>query len=776
MYHVSWDIDTNGILLSGTRPEDERLAVRDSEMRPVFHEELDLLGVDHWIYAPSEAPLLWAVGRDYYCRGELVARAKGGSFYEKPTIEYVVEGLELKPIEVAEMSRRNAALLDGLAQRAIEFIRREYEQRQGKVDVISVAFSGGKDSVAVLDLVQRALPPDAFMVVFGDTTMELSATYEAVEAAKRHWPQLTFLTARSHLPAVETWKLFGPPSRMHRWCCSVHKSVPSLLLLREVAGTPSLQALVFDGIRWAESQRRSTYDATTVGGKHLIQVNASPIIAWSSAEVYAYTFSRADADGGHSLPVNTGYRHGLARVGCAVCPFASSWGEAITGHAYAGCIAPLLEELDRYGARDSRSGEGLRDYVASGQWKMRSGGRSVGGGGNHVDLAERSADMSFVIRNPQESWAEWAKTVGEPSLTGPGAGTIQSDLGHHPFSISTQPHSVEVHLPGLAREDKNAVRYFKAVAHKAAYCVRCRACEVECPTGALSVNGRVEIDLVKCVHCHNCLTFVDKGCWRAKSITVSVKGAGMKGINAYQTFGMSKGWLDEYLGNPNGWWKQNSLGPRQFEAMKVWLDHAGVLDRGSTDLTAFGDRIRSLGSGSLLSWAAIWVQLARRSVLVRWYATQVPFGSAYSKDELIGALGEELSPRTLSNALVSLFRLLEDTPLGVDLGLGVVTRTGRAIDRLTKAGSHSVPPLAVLYALYEYAENLDKFAFSISEIVETKEGGPACLFGLARDELIGTLRGLSSQHSQLIKTELARGLENVFLEPTYGSDSILGIT
>ena len=54
-----------------------------------------------------------------------------------------------------------------------------------RVDVFYVAFSGGKDSVVALDLVQRALPHNKFKVLFGDTGMEFPDTYEAVEETKK---------------------------------------------------------------------------------------------------------------------------------------------------------------------------------------------------------------------------------------------------------------------------------------------------------------------------------------------------------------------------------------------------------------------------------------------------------------------------------------------------------------------------------------------------------------------------------------------------------------
>jgi len=78
------------------------------------------------------------------------------------------------------------------------------EDMRSRVEAMVVAFSGGKDSLTALDLVQRALPPDAFFVIFGDTGMELKVTHQAVECAKAHWPNLRFHTARSHMTAVES--------------------------------------------------------------------------------------------------------------------------------------------------------------------------------------------------------------------------------------------------------------------------------------------------------------------------------------------------------------------------------------------------------------------------------------------------------------------------------------------------------------------------------------------------------------------------------------------
>ena len=99
-----------------------------------------------------------------------------------------------------------------------------------------VAFSGGKDSVVLLELVKKALPKSSFVVVFGDTGMEFPDTYNVIDRIEKqcHDEKIEFYRASSHLNPEDSWRLFGPPSRVLRWCCSVHKSAPQTLKLREV--------------------------------------------------------------------------------------------------------------------------------------------------------------------------------------------------------------------------------------------------------------------------------------------------------------------------------------------------------------------------------------------------------------------------------------------------------------------------------------------------------------------------------------------------------------
>jgi len=50
-----------------------------------------------------------------------------------------------------------------------------------------VSFSAGKDSQVILDIVSKVIPPEDYIVIFTDTTMEIPPTYEAFEETKRKY-------------------------------------------------------------------------------------------------------------------------------------------------------------------------------------------------------------------------------------------------------------------------------------------------------------------------------------------------------------------------------------------------------------------------------------------------------------------------------------------------------------------------------------------------------------------------------------------------------------
>jgi|LFRM01.1.fsa_nt_gb phosphoadenosine phosphosulfate reductase len=774
MYEICWDRDTGGIFLS-----DEKMDGIRGETRPVFFEELDLLGFDkYWNYPRAEEPLLWAVGgRKYYYQGELVAEAKGGGLFSSPELIIKKNRLSLKPVNVKEMIARNNALLQGLVQQSIKFIWRSYEEYRRKVDIIAVAFSAGKDSIVLLDLIQRTLEPGQFVIVFGDTGMEISDTYKALEAAKQRWPHLTFHTAKSAKGARLTWQEMGPPSRIHRWCCVVHKSAPTLLLLRRLAGKDAVKALIFDGVRHEESARRLAYSAITEGGKHKLQINASPIITWNAGEIFLYLFSRR-------LFLNKAYRFGVTRVGCSVCPMAAKWWDVISWKVYRQDMEDFIDELRTYAVRIGVSEQDVDNYIEEGNWKGRAGGRYLPNGGNRVIEQIEGNKVIFSLRQPAEDWEEWAKTLGRLVRTGKDQGFIERGDVSYPYQIRRFNNSIVIEVDGLGHADRYVFSAFRAVALKSAYCTHCQGCQVECPTGALNITDKVKIG-ENCTACGLCLNLHGTACLAAKSLIVSkggldVKSNDRKVLHTYQHFGMEKEWLTNFFISGKKWVSHNNLGNRQFDAMLMWLKHAELItgSKESLDITELGEKLAQRSTEDILTWAVVWTNLVRNSAPVRWYATQVPWGSIMTKKEWVDEIGKiyPQSESTRKNAMTALFNLLTKTPLGSELGLGEKTEPSNKIGgALYKKGWDKPLPAAILYSLYRYAEKKGRYELTVKELYEGAEEGPYIAFGIDEGRLKGILKGLSARGDGYIKTSIVRDLDNIFLDQGRKAIDVLDI-
>jgi len=778
VYKVCWDPESKGVLLTLTDIENSM----DGTVRPVFYEELDLLGLDrYWQYPHADGPLLWAKGRHYFYDCQEVATVEGGGYFVKPNVVVKLEDLSLEPVDVNLMVEKNKTFINGLTEKAMRFVEQKYKRFRPRVDVAAVSFSGGKDSMVLLDLVQRTLNPDQYVVVFNDTWMELSDTYKVVEEAKKRWPQLNFYTAKSEKDAETTWREMGPPSRLIRWCCTVHKSAPTLLMLRTLAGKPSVTALIVEGVRREESQRRSVYSDVAIGYKHDTQTNIRPIIDWSSTEIYLYTFARR-------LPLNRAYRYGLARVGCSVCPFASGWSEYVIQNVYGGEVETLLDALFEYASMFTKEKDDLTEFVSSGKWKSRASGSSLGFGKELPTKSFNGCSLMFAIRNPNENWAEWVKAVGNVVMEG----DIQGQLNVRDPSNPSSPQKIlefqlqkdgdveVITVNGLSSDDKETIKRLGWVATKVSYCTHCQACQVECPTGALHITTtKVTIDQDRCIHCAECLWFGGKVCLGAKSLKMKEGAKVMSNSRIYLTdysgFGIRQEWLRKLVEVGENWSLQSSgLGNKQFSGLRSWLKHAEIDISGKGMLSI--DLLREFGSDSDFTWAVIWTNLARNSQIVRWYISQVKWGSVVSKDDCVKMTAEYFpnhTERTRRNAVTAIFELFTKSPIGSRLGIGIPSMNSRQ-QRVEKRGW--VKPLGdvILYSLYRFAETNNRYEFTLNELYNSESyESPYALFGLAQTKLMSILRGISSTRPDLVRVEFVRDLDNVYLNRNYSPKEVL---
>ena len=126
MFKVEWDIETGGVKLSSKVTKDT-LGISP---RPVWHEELDLLKLDNlgFTYPHTDAPILWAVNKQYWYRGRMIFEVKGANIYDSPTVVLAseVKPMALEPVDVNAMLERNADQMFLIESEAIEFIRDTY--------------------------------------------------------------------------------------------------------------------------------------------------------------------------------------------------------------------------------------------------------------------------------------------------------------------------------------------------------------------------------------------------------------------------------------------------------------------------------------------------------------------------------------------------------------------------------------------------------------------------------------------------------------------------
>ena len=776
MYGYEWT-DKNGIYRLSVNSKIEK------EIRPVFKEELDYFGFnEHWTYPDTKAPLLWAEGiRRYVLNGTCVAEAVGGGFYTKPTIKYLQEGLNLEPIDVEVLWQENERLMLGLEKTSMDLIRKTYKKYSEDEMTFAVAFSGGKDSLVLLDLVARTLSPEKFSVVFSNTGMELSTTLQSVEKAKQHWPSLKFYEAKSHLDPEDSWEEFGPPGRRMRWCCAVHKSVPTILLLREITGNYNIKAVVFDGVRAEESAARADRDEISVGAKNINQTNCSPILKWGTSELFIYLLH-------NNILFNDAYRLGLFRVGCIVCPMSSAWWDGIVNDSYPDEMHALLSKVEKYAEATKPESEVVK-FIEQGGWKARMGGRGLPNGGNRVVEKIVGDRISFSFIEHSQNWLDVCNILGP--IVYKDEKTYTQIIGKQEFQFEIiEGDTLTVSYWPESKMDRFVKSHLRGVANKTAYCFGCKACEVQCPVNAFSIteDGHIYIREEKCVHCYNCIEFTNgKGCLAAKSLSITGGGNGMdlKGMNRYQHFGLRRPWLEHFFANREDCFTMGILGNRQYDSLKVWLREGGLLSASgkgekSGVPTPLFEKVQPLGGGNPLTWAIIWTNLAYNSIIVKWYMLHAPAGEIYEKNDLVFLLGDDYSKSTRDNAVTALLETFRHSPIGTVLKQGIPIPNGNSF-KFSKQGWNTPDAVAILYALYMWAEATGRYTFTLSQMAsargnaDAKGVDPVSIFGINPDRFKDILQDIALQFDKYIRTTFVADLDNVQLFPEYKSIDILDL-
>ncbi len=773
MYSYSWDTETGGLLLNSSPLHFSK------EPRPVFSRELDLLGFDqYWNYDRDDSvPLMWAEANNYIYRGRHVATVKGGNLKEKPQV-VIIESPEednkpLRKVNLELMSQKNASILQALTQQTMKQIYNSFIKYKKKgVDVFYVAFSGGKDSIVTFDLVQKALPHDDFKVLFGDTGMEFPDTYETVNHFERICKELgiEFIRSKSHYSPEFTWSRFGPPATVNRWCCSVHKTAPQILALRQLTGMPNFTGMAFIGVRSSESASRSDYDYISLGEKHKGQWSFNPILEWNSAELFAYIFAE-------HLYINKAYVKGNRRAGCLVCPNSADRSEYLRQRCYPEEFNALLSSIESvYSGRFEKSR--LDQFILNGGWRARKNGRDLNIKPNYEETIIGN-DIIIDIDRPKSDWREWIKTIGVlNSEKSPYLIEFQGLLFE--FMLVRTNDSLQVKINAeLQKTNPNFVKLFKNVFRKTASCIQCRVCEADCPHGALHMeNGKLHIDR-NCKHCSMCHK-VEKGCLIYKSLEQPKGETKMasKSLNCYSTHAPLLDWFTQFFKYKSDFAKNHSLGSNMFDFFKRFLKDAELMN--NNQLGYLVRVIDTIGLDNESSWALMFSNLVY-SPQFNWFVSELDFNEILSKEYVTSQLIENpgVNGDRAAGDIWRSFTRIADLPFS-RVGFGSMQKEKNKAVSITRIPWATPDPRVILYSLYKFSEACGGYyQFTLSRLydrnVESDGVTPYQIFGMGEEEMKQILVGLQANYADFISTTFTYDLDNINLKEDKTSLDVLSL-
>ncbi|MHC1597329.1 MAG: phosphoadenosine phosphosulfate reductase domain-containing protein [Methermicoccaceae archaeon] len=402
-----------------------------------------------------------------------------------------------------KMVEASLPALRAMRDEALAFIR---EVAEGTTLPLTVSYSGGKDSLAVLLLCLEVL--DRVDVLFANTGLEFPETCENVhDVVRAHGLRLVESDANGAF--WEALEGFGPPSVERRWCCKVCKLGPLASLIAEHYPEGCVS---FIGQRRYESVARAKSHRVWRNPWVINQVGAAPIQNWTSMHVWLYLFHKH----AHYNPL---YEMGYDRIGCWMCPSSS--------------VADLMNLKSTHPDLSLRWEKALLEYARahglSDEWAMLGFWRWSKPPHELEQLEKRlgiecvpipSTTFEFSITTGVRTCTGGFSAEGRfsggldiPMLASSGQLRIIGRTHATDRAIIARKGKTKVHVyasgavVARAESEKDAqdvLKLAELLIRRAHACTGCGACVPYCPQGAIELKERATIT-EQCTACGRCL-------------------------------------------------------------------------------------------------------------------------------------------------------------------------------------------------------------------------------------------------------------------------------
>jgi phosphoadenosine phosphosulfate reductase len=183
-------------------------------------------------------------------------------------------------------------------KQSLQIIKGLYDEKKENI----LAFSGGKDSVAIYHLAK--LSGLKFRFVYTNTTIDPPGHINFI---RKNYPDVEIIQPK--LSFYQVVAKYGLPTRQHRFCCQ-H--------LKEYVGK---DAKVFEGLRIDEGVKRGKRlkelkEPESCDTRLKGKIHVYPIMYWTTKDVWDYIKE-------NNLPYSEWYDKGFDRLGCIGCPLVS---------------------------------------------------------------------------------------------------------------------------------------------------------------------------------------------------------------------------------------------------------------------------------------------------------------------------------------------------------------------------------------------------------------------------------------------------------------------